>query len=441
MRGLSLLSAANLAAAAAGFVQTMIVVRVLDVAGYGALAVMASLVAVAANVLDVRIADLASRLYYAASSAAARGPSPREVVAGALFVQALVGAVVAALASLLLIVFAHGLAPAAPGAAYLALFACAEGLLLPLANLLPLAQRLRERFAAMALAQVAGAALRAGVVLGALALRPDVTGAVLGLAGAAVGGLALQLGVAWHAWRDEGPLRTIRPAVACAAYWRERRALLSLNLVNYQNLLHRAADVLAVGFVAGEAAAGVYRFARTCTDALYVVLLEASSKVYQPLLLRLLAEGRADEFRRNAGLLVRVAAALVVLGLALESVTLDALVARVVGPSFLPAVPAIMLLTVPLFFVVGLGLWTWPLLMHVGRIDTFVACSFVAVLAGQYALPLAGIALVGGSAVTWFAAGYLLYYVLLYARVLPRVAAIHPEALPALVAPVVRGAA
>jgi O-antigen/teichoic acid export membrane protein len=439
--GLSVLAVANVTAAAIGFAQSLVVVRTLDLAGYGVLAIMASIVAVAVNLLDVRISDLASRLYYRSPEVGSGAVTSRqEVIAGALAVQGIVGIAISALSGAALLVFLALGHAGSPAAAALLLYACGEGLLLPLANLLTLAQRLRERFGVMAGAQVVNAALRAAIVLGALALRPDVTGAAYGSAAAAAASLLLHLGVTLWLWAGDGSLRGIRPRVALATYWRERRTLLALGLVNYQNLLHRAADALVVGSVAGASAAGLYRFARNCTDALYVVLFEASNKVYQPLLLRLLAAEQAAEFRRNAGVLVRAAAVLVVAGLAFEAVALDGLVAWTVGPRFLPATAAIMLLTAPVFFVLGLGLWIWPVLVHQQRVESFVGCSFVAVLVGQYAVPLLGIQLAGGSAVTWFALGYLLYYVILYAALLPRVYGMHPEAMPPLFAPAARRA-
>lgn len=429
----SLLSAVNVVCAAIGFVQILFVVRVLDVAAYGVLAIMASVVAMAANLLDVRVGDLASRLYYGPQTG--RPGSRLDVLLGAVVVQAAVATALALLAGAALALWFAQRPGGSPGTAMLLLYACAEGFVTPIANLLAFTHRLRERFVALAAIQLANVVGRTLAVVAALLIRPDVVGAVCGIAAAAAWSLLLHVTASLRLWAGDADLRGHRLHVraALAPYLTERRTLLSLSLVNYQNLLHRAADTLAVGWIAGDAAAGLYRFARTCTDALYVVLYEGASKVYQPLLLRLLAEGRSDEFGRRAAFLFRAAAFVVTLGLALELVTLEPLIRAVAGADYLPATAATMLLTVPVFFVVGIGLWAWPLVVHSGRVARFAAHALAAVLLGQYAVPLLGLATFGGSAATWFALGYLLSYAILYATLLPRLGACAPEVLPGLV--------
>ena len=68
------LTAVNLACAAIGAAQGLAVVRLLGPEGFGAAAVLVSLTAVATNLIDVRLTDLVSNLYY--SPAASGDTSP-----------------------------------------------------------------------------------------------------------------------------------------------------------------------------------------------------------------------------------------------------------------------------------------------------------------------------------------------------------------------------
>src|SRR5258705_1071534 len=69
------LTAVNLACAAIGAAQGLAVVRLLGPEGYGAAAVLVSLTAVATNLIDVRLTDLGSDLYFK--------PSPSDDTPGA----------------------------------------------------------------------------------------------------------------------------------------------------------------------------------------------------------------------------------------------------------------------------------------------------------------------------------------------------------------------
>jgi O-antigen/teichoic acid export membrane protein len=412
--------------------QSLVVVRSLGVAAYGLVGLMGGLQAVAANALDVRLADACSRLYFAATDDERGEDVARlEPLIGAVLVQCGLSAVVS-LATLALLVWCLPFfSMEALPTVVLVVYAASEGFVVPVANLLAFSQRFSGRFVTLAACDVANAAARFVVIVTLVRLRPTATGLVY--ATGAAGLVTLTLFSARFAWLWLRPLahqaHRPGPKASLRLYWDERKLLGAFSLTSYQNLLHRAADVLFVGAFSGETGAGLYKFARACTDTLYV-FYDAGNKVLQPKLLRLLADGDLRQYRRMACAVVQRCALAVAALVLVEALLLDDVLTWTVGARFVAASSAVMILTVPLFFVFGLSLWTWPILLHRGEMRSFLLASFPAVLVGQYLVPAAAVLFAGRVDVAWFAAGYLLYYVLLYARLLPRVRRMAPQAVP-----------
>lgn len=413
LRSFGWLGASTVAGAAIGFGQSVAVVRALGVAEYGVFGVVAATAAICTNAVDLRLSDLATRLYYRPLPAEERsewrgGLLLAVFAAQVLLALLLFGLVLAALPSVLRF-FPSASVPAAA----FVLFAAGEAAQYA-GKILLFTLRFSERFGELAAVQLATVALRAGLVVAAVWWRPDVTGLAAGLAVAGICVTGLLAAVAAGCWRRVGlaPTRRSfgRAFRTIAASW---RSLVAFNGLNYQNLLHRAADVLVVGLVAGERAAGLYKLARMATDKLYLVY-DVAGKVLQPGLMRLLQEGRRRRFREVALQVTALSAASVTLLLLVEGAALDRLLGGVFGPEFVAARPAILWLTVPLFFVAGLQVWAWPWILHQGSIGAFAGAGVAAVVVGQYGIGVGGSLLDPAGGVGWFAAGYAAVYPILY---------------------------
>jgi O-antigen/teichoic acid export membrane protein len=430
-----MVSASTVAAAALGFAQSIFVVRSLGIESYGAFGILASVAAICTNLLDVRLGDLTLRRFFHRDTPGGDAtPARGAILVAGLLVQAAIAAALFVAISVALPLTLRLFPERQPVAGLLVLFAAGEALTYA-SHFLTFTIRLAERFAFLAGVQLLVAFVRATLVIGAVLVAPTLMGLVTGLFLAGLATLLLLLGASLRLWIGESRLvctatETVTALRAIVADW---RSLLAFNAMNYQNLLHRAADVLAVGLLAGERSAGLYKLARTATDALYM-LYDSANKVYQPLLMRLLATHALAAFRRVSTTIVTIAAGTVGVALVAEWLVLERLVTFALGPALVPAVPSIMVLTVPLFFVGGLYLWVWPLVLHTGEVRAYVGLSFASVLLCQYGVGPAAFWWTGGSSVVWLAFGYLLSYVALYAGLLARLLRRHADALPILLA-------
>jgi O-antigen/teichoic acid export membrane protein len=152
------------------------------------------------------------------------------------------------------------------------------------------------------------------------------------------------------------------------------------------------------------------------------------SKVYQPTFLALAARSAWKDYARIARAIVIVTGIATAGAIGLEILGLEALFGLVFNDRFTGAEPLVIILTVSFFFVGGLHIWIWPLLLSRGRIGQFTGYSIVAVVFGQYGAAL--LLFYGLSPATiWFAFGYVLSDMLLYALVLLHLRRRHHEFL------------
>jgi O-antigen/teichoic acid export membrane protein len=419
--GLATLLLGNAVAAAIGFAQSLVVVRALGVADYGVYGILGSAAAICTNAVDPRLGDATMRRFYGAGASTSRaGDSLALLLAGAI-----AQAILAVVLGVAIVAAALAVRAALPGTGLatsaIVAFAASEALTYA-GRFLMFSLRFAQRPAYLAACEVVVVAARAAVVTAAVLVWPSLEGLMAGLAGGALASLGLAAVAFVRLWVGAGP-RTTSAAVRreIRGFYGRRRELFALGTTNYQNLLHRGADVLVLGVLAGEREAGLYKLARSATDALYV-LYDAAAKVLQPLFMQLLAEGAVDRLRRFARRAAGSAAVGVATLLAVEAMLLEPLVRAVFGESFVAASSAIAFLTASAFFVFGLQLWAWPLVVSAGEARAYAATAFVAVAVGQYGVGLAGLLLSPGAGATWFAFSFLAADVLLWTAFGPHVA-------------------
>lgn len=395
-------------------------------------AVLIGINAVSANLVDLRLADLLTKLYFNAerSSEDVLSRYRPSVIQVGLLLQLGLAVVLFVAAALLDVVFIPYLTAAPVGAATIVAAAGAQAVSYAVA-LLTYVQRFGQRFVLLGVAQLVSAIAGAAAMIYSVWLNADVAGFADGLLLAAVVSAGVMTYATARTFRALHPITVARVdrSLAFRDYVQNWRFLFSTNLLGYTKLLHRAADVLLVGYLADDRQTGLYKLARSLTDALYTAF-DAASKVYQPSLFAMLRENRFREYRHTAGRIVLGSAVLSALLLIGEMAFLPRLIDVLFGPAFAEALPAIIVLTLPFFFVCGLFLWIWPALVFHGDIGKYTLFSFVSILVAQYAFGI-GFYLYKTS-ITWFAIGYALSYVMLYGMAMHHMRKRYAELMPNL---------
>ncbi len=404
----------NVAGSALAFVRGVVVARALGPELLGVSAVIAGVNTTVLNFLDVRLTDLAARLYYQTDGleASALRAFRASVVALCVLGNGLISLLLGAL-GVLAAWLTVGWFTAAPVQGWWLL---AQALVLGagnLANTLTFLQRFSGRFYFVGTARLAIQFCALAVFLAAFLPAPDLGGYYRGgLASAALalvgtGALSLYLWVV----HDRLPMLSRGLGRAWLHYQRGARFLFFGNVLGYGKLFHRAADTLLVGLLADDRVTGLYKLARQLTDALYV-LFDALNQVYQVRFLELLSQKDPRSYRRLATRLLGGSAFLTAGLVVGEAVLLRPALDLVFAGKFAQGEWPILLLTLPFVFVAGVHLWLWPFLIHTGQLGRFTAVNLLAV-AAQYAVTIGGFAWLGPNAAV-AAAGYLAHYVVLY---------------------------
>jgi O-antigen/teichoic acid export membrane protein len=409
-----LLTGTNIACAVVGVSQGLFVLRLLGPEIYGAAAVVVALTAVATNLIDVRLTDLISNLYFDnRASSPDTGPAYRtSALRLGLRLYAISAALIAVASAGVMFVVAQRLTAVDLVTSWLLMAAVAQGVSY-LGSFFIFIQRFTVLPRRMALLQLASAVINATAMVLSVTATPTVGGYVVGLLASAAG-ITLLNGVFTIAiLRRDGVALFGRQQPAAPAI--DRRVILRFvaagNLLGYVKLLHRSADVLLVAVFCGDRETGIYKLARSITDALLAVS-EAIGRVYQPRLLALLQARDHAAYGAVARSIMTTAAA----------ITLAAIVGTLaLLPSMAPMLgvadgqgltQSVVIMTLTFFFIAGLQSWIWPAFVFAGRLGRCTLWSTVAVLAGQYTIGPALVYFTGYASSMWFSLAYLSYYVL-----------------------------
>jgi O-antigen/teichoic acid export membrane protein len=403
------------AAAAIGAAQAIVVANLLGPEAYGIIAVLTALNAAVLNFLDVRLGDLAAKLYYDVAGIEAgerslfRASVLHLCVAGSAGISVVLLVIGTAVSFLLAHVFLS--APVRP------VWMVEQAAIVALTNwtgTFVYLQRLSGRFHLIGTIRIVTQAVATSVLLIVLVQGRTLSAYYQGSLSAAAVQAVAALGASWYIWRRlEGvPLRWNTPARAWSAYAGHVGFVFFGNLLGYAKMFHRAMDTLLIAAISNDATVGLYKFARSVTDNLYI-LYDAANQVYTPRFLELLGERRHDEYRSEARRLTVAAAmltaAVIVLELAVGRPVLHALV----GGRYDGAFAAIVWLTVPFFLATGLQLWMWPIFVSGNRLRAYAFISYAAV-AVQYGVAVL-LLMRSPEQPSGAAVGYCLHYVVLTA--------------------------
>ena len=403
----------NLVSGAIGLAVGLLAARTLGADVFGGLGVALAIYAIVANVLDVRLTDIASRLYFRVSDSIAAA-SAHDVLAAATWISLASGLAIAIVGSALAVLSVEHFTSVSLGSEVLLLLAVSEAASAPIGTLM-LVHRLSDRVIPMTIFQVANAAQRGLLVATSLLLMPGAEGYAVALAAAACVGIVLALGFARATWPGGFNLFPGRGrlAVAFGGFRSEFRLAVSANLMGYAKMLHRGGDTLLVGWFASDAQTGAYRLARSLCDALLMVY-EAINRVYQPLLMRWIQERSVEAFRLAAFRLFCAGTAGMGIAQLVVALVGERVLELVVGPTFAGLVPMLVLHLTTLFFTIGVQVWLWPIVLAGDGARSFAYAQIGAVLVGQYGLGVLMSLVAQDRAALWIAIGHIVAYVLMF---------------------------
>lgn len=421
----SLFLGANAVSSLLGAISVLLAARWLGAAEYGVLAVVLAVATLAASFVDLRIIDLAIKLYYDAPTAGAMpgGPESAPERRAGILVLAWMLATMTALSGASLAVFlgpwvAATVTSLHPPPVLIALAAAITATQALSGTLLQML-RFTGGVRSIGAARVLGAAVNT-VATGVLVSRdPTAFSALSATLMGAVASLVMGHASALRTWTRREDLRMASPALG----WAVRAGLdqVSLlwygNLMGYLKMLQRSFDVILVARVGGEAAAGVYKLARQAADQGLAILQEAYHMAEHPKALKLAAARSGDQFRALARRVLVQAGTWIGAGIALGVLLLPIALSTLFGNDYAAAMPAILLLTVSGVYLVGIHPWAWAWVLVRNRMGAYTGWQAGAIVV-QYAVALIVMAplhgLLGGpEPATCMAAGVLSGYTIL----------------------------
>ena len=409
----ALLTGANVVCGLIGVSQGLVVLRLLGPEPFGAAAVVVALATVAVNLVDVRLTDLISKLYYDPRAGDPNsGTAYRAgVLRLGLKLYSYGGLLITAVAILALAVGAHRFTGMELKVTWLCLAAAAHGLSY-LGSFFIFIQRFTVTPTRMAVLQIASAVINAVSMTGFVAATGTLGGYTAGLLASAAGIAALNAWCMHRVLRQHGTTPFRRPSGVPAVVV-DRALLLRFvaagNVLGYVKLLHRGADVLLVAVFCGDRETGVYKLARSIADALYA-MSEALSRVYQPRFLALLQRRDHAAYVAEARSLMAMAALVTTAAVSAELALLPRFAPFLGVTDARSLTLSVAVLTLSFLFAAGVQSWIWPALVYSERLGRCAVWSMFAVLAGQYALGSALFALAGDGSPIWFCVGYLSFY-------------------------------
>ncbi len=405
------LSLVNVVNAGLGAILGIINARLLGPDALGVVGVVAGVNATLVNVFDIRLMDVLGKLYY---SSTAQSDEDKKVhrssvvltfIVGSGILGLLIGAVGYTVGRFTIGYFTDVPVKNAWLAASAYYYAVNY-----LSGAFVYQQRFSERFYLMGtwrlLAQIVSLVLFLEIILNDRTLDGYYAGSVV----STTVQFLVSVGLSVFIWKRHQGFPLASPRFAWRDYWREIRLVLWGNILGYVKLLHRGSDILLVGFFADDRVTGLYKVARSVTDIIYV-LYDALNQVYYPRFMQLLSERSYQEYRHLSWRLMANSGLFVLGLLGLEAVGLSLLVRLVLTSRFAGAETAILILTLPVFFVLGLFTWFWPVFVFHGRLGRFTLASGLAV-GVQYLIAVVAFKVLDVTPAL-AALGYLGYYLIL----------------------------
>lgn len=399
---------------------------------YGIIGIISAINATVLNLLDIRLSDLASRLYYrtdipeGVSQSVYRASVLRICIIGYGSVS-LALCIVGVMVNLLTY---HLFTTSTVYWQWIVADAFVVGMRNWMGSFW-LTQRLSGHFYLMGTCKLVATVMMVVLFVPILLLMGGLDGYYLGMLLGTVANSLIVVGLSLFIWRRHQQFPLISHMfIAWPEYRQGWRFLFFGNLLGYSKLLHRASDVLLVAYFCTDYQTGLYKFARLVTDKLYI-FYDALNQVYFPKMLEWLAYKQYHAYRALARRFL-VWTAVATLGfLGLQALLMPTIVEVVFRNRFVGVTEPIMILTIPFFFVMGMHMWMWPVFVHSGKLGRFTMANYLACMV-QYGFPIALFSILGASAAV-ISLGYLGYYVVLIGAALVLITRDYPEVVPTII--------
>ncbi len=424
-------SASNVACAFVGLLQAVLTANILGPALIGITAIIAGINGVALNFLDVRLVDLATKLYYRREMP--NGITVKEyqasVIQMSFLVYTLLGALFFVTGFLANYFIVHLFTSSEVSPRWFlanALFMSLWYVVGPLGYM----QRFSGKFYHMGAWRFVAAVTSTGVFAASLLTIRSLDGYYLGIVLSSIINFVIMAALSVYILQkyEHLPLTHGWYPQALHDFFHSKRFLFFGNLFGYVKLGHRSADVLAVGYFCNDSITGLYKFARSILDSI-LVLFDSMNQVYQPRFMNLIKENAFEKYRLLAKRVMVGSAVFTVLVLLSEYTLLPLFIKYVLAGKFYGAQSAVMLLSATFFFVAGMHTWMWPLYVSRGQIGIYTMYS-IGALAAQYLVGVGLFIAFGSQSVNWFACGYLSYYLVLFTLTYFQLRQAHPQATP-----------
>lgn len=382
------LVATNIVGAVLGFVKGVYVARVLGPEALGLLGIIAGINTSVLAFLDVRLNDLASKVFYQIDGLTPEAAHAYQ--AGVLWLAWCGAAVIATFAALLAALVGNLLVPLFTAAPFQRWWLPVDAATLAVTSVggsLFYLLRFSREFRAIGNGRVAVQLVGLVATLWLLTAQPNISGAIAaGLLGG-VASLAIAFAVSWRLWSGRAglPLAHADWKRARAAYRQHLDMLFYGNLLGYSKLLQRSLDVLVVARFTDDRETGLYKLARTIVDNGLAILQDALYQVYFPSLLELFTRRAAESFRALSRRLLGISALITAAIVAGEALLLPFLVPLLFGAQYRGVEWPMIILTLTFVFIVGFYTWLWAIFTGSGRLRGYTAMAFLSVLV-QYAV-------------------------------------------------------
>lgn len=379
------LLAVNVTCAILGLVQFAYTLTILQPADFAVIGVLAAIGGVMTGLLDLKLADLTTRLYFGVpkSEPERRGA----LLAASLVLHVAMGLAASALAYGAAILAAPRLLTAAPELWWIAVMATRLGSVYPMAALTTFL-RLLGAFQVSGWLRLATQVASTAITIVALSISPDLAGYFAGAAAVTVLSLVTAIATATlQARRVLGsPLVHIPPSDTFRAFFASGVFLVGGSLAGLSKLLSRSCDTLVVASFGNDTLTGLYRVARQGYDTLAGVT-DAVHQFYTPTIVDCITRGRWAEFRKHRNRLMLLAL-MAAFGAVLGSWYVLRPLAATYYPHYGPALTAFEIFAPLLFVTIGIYGWLWPALVASGRIWHFGVLGIAGALAQLGALVL-----------------------------------------------------
>jgi O-antigen/teichoic acid export membrane protein len=358
----------NIACAGLGFAQFAYALSVLKPADFAAIGVLAAIGGVVTGLLDVKLPDLTTRLYYAAPKDA---PERRAGILGASFWLHLAAGVLTGLAMwLTAAIVAPRFLDQTVAAWWVLAMTARFAVGYPIAALTTYL-RIVGAFDRSGWLRLGTQIAVTAIAIGALVIEPNLDGFFAGAAIGAAVSIAFALAVAAPALRKalgQGILATPR-LDALREILSSGRFLAGGSLLGLSKLVSRSGDTLLVAAFTGDTTTGLYRVARQAFDTL-AGLSDAIHQFYTPTVVACINAKRWDEFAKHRLRLIAIGLATAAGAILASWLVLHPLAAAHY-PHYLPALSAFEVMVGLLAVTIGVHGWLWPSLVAQGGVGRF----------------------------------------------------------------------